>query len=184
MSNIGYIRVSTVGQNKDRQLDGIDLDKVFQDQISGKAINRPGLKKCLEYIRDGDTLHIHSMDRLARNLKDLQTVVDDLTGHGITVKFHKENLIFDNNANAMSKLLLQVMGAFAEFERALIKERQLEGIAAAQKKGKHLGRKPALNKEQKTEVRAMAMNRIPKTQIAKEFGVSRETIYKALKETE
>ncbi|WP_022669468.1 recombinase family protein [Desulfospira joergensenii] len=183
MAEIGYIRVSTVGQNDDRQLSGQALDKIFKDQVSGKAINRPGLEQCIDYIREGDTLHVHSMDRLARNLKDLQTIVDDLTGQGVAVKFYKENLVFDNKANAMSKLLLQVMGAFAEFERSLIKERQQEGIAAAKKNGKHLGRAPALDDGQKDKVKEMKKDRIPVKQIADHFGVSRQTIYKALNNT-
>lgn len=182
MSDIGYIRVSTVGQNQDRQLSGIPLDKIFKDEISGKAINRPGLEKCLDYIREGDTLHVHSMDRLARNLKDLQAIVDDLTGQGVAVKFHKENLVFDNTASPMSKLLLQVMGAFAEFERSLIRERQQEGIAAAKKKGKHLGRAPALDADQKKQLRAMLDDRIPKAQIARQFNISRTTLYKVIAE--
>ena len=183
MSEIGYIRVSTVGQNHDRQLSGLALDKVFSDQISGKAINRPGLKRCFEYLREGDTLHVHSMDRLARNLKDLQFIVDDLTGKGIAIQFHKENLTFTSDANAMSKLLLQVMGAVAEFERSLINERRLEGMAAAKKKGKRFGRPSALTEEQKQQIQNMRDRRVPVTEIAKTLSVSRQTVYTALKTT-
>ena len=182
MSEIGYIRVSSVGQNDARQLEGVFLDKVFKEKISGKSIKRPELEKCLEYIREGDTLHVHSMDRLARNLKDLQNIVDDLTAQGVTIKFHKENLLFSSEANAMSKLLLQVMGAFAEFERSLIKERQLEGIEAAKKKGKHLGRAPSLSEDQIKEALTMLESRLPKTEVAKHFEVSRSTLYNALKQ--
>ncbi|MBU1344164.1 MAG: recombinase family protein [Proteobacteria bacterium] len=182
MTNIGYIRVSSISQNDARQLDGVPLDKVFKEKISGKSIKRPGLEKCLDYIREGDTLHIHSMDRLARNLKDLQNIVDDLTGQGVTIQFHKENLIFSNTANAMNKLMLQMMGAFAEFERSLIKERQLEGIAAAKKKGKHLGRLPSLSVDQKKEAISMVETGTPKTEVAKHFGISRPTLYSVLKQ--
>lgn len=184
MSNIGYVRVSSVGQNDARQLEGVSLDKIFKEKISGKSIKRPELERCLDYIREGDTLHVHSMDRLARNLKDLQNIVDDLTGQGVELQFHKENLTFSSKANAMSKLLLQVMGAFAEFERSLIKERQLEGIAAAKKDGKHLGRGSSLNKNQKQELISMVESRIPKTEIAKKFGISRQTLYNILKQAE
>ncbi|MCP3940133.1 MAG: recombinase family protein, partial [Desulfobacteraceae bacterium] len=115
------------------------------------------------------------------NLKDLQNIVDNLIAQGVAVKLHKENLLFDNNSNAISKLLLHVMGAFAEFERSLIKERQIEGIAAAQKKGKHLGRAPALNDNEKKQIIEMVESRISKTDIAKQFGISRQTLYKVLK---
>ena len=181
MSEIGYIRVSSVGQNDARQLEGILLDKTFKEKISGKSIKRPELEKCLDYIREGDTLNVHSMDRLARNLKDLQNIVDDLTGQGVTIRFHKENLVFSSEANAMSKLLLQVMGAFAEFERSLIKERQLEGIAAAKKKGKHLGRSPSLSANQIEEAISMVEKGISKTGVAKHFEISRSTLYNILK---
>ena len=123
---IGYVRVSSVDQNELRQLDGVQLDKKFTDKASGKDTKRPQLQAALEYLRDGDVLVVHSMDRLARNLDDLRRMVTELTGRGVVVEFVKENLTFTSEDNAMSKLLLSVMGAFAEFERALIKERQRE----------------------------------------------------------
>jgi len=178
---IGYIRVSTVDQNTDRQLDGIQLDKVFKEKISGKSIKRPILTQCLEHLREGDTLHVHSMDRLARNLMDLQKLVEDLTAKGIKVKFHKENLEFTgDNTNAISKLMLQIMGAVAEFERALIKERQMEGIQKAKEQGKHLGRKAALNQEQTQELKKRVDAGEEKKALAKEFGISRQTLYRVL----
>lgn len=181
MADIGYIRVSSVGQKDDRQLTDVALDKVFKEKISGKSIKRPELLKCLDYIREGDTLHVHSMDRLARNLQDLQALVGDLTSKGIEVSFHKENLLFSSKSNAMSKLLLQVMGAIAEFEMSLIRERQREGIAAARKLNKHLGRKPSLSNEQELEVIEKVKNRYPKSEIAKEYKISRPTLYKIIK---
>lgn len=151
--NVGYIRVSSIGQNTDRQMsafdNSLDLDKVFTEKISGATTDRPELKACLEYLRENDTLFIHSMDRLARNLIDLQSIVKNLTGRGACIKFMKEQLTFEQNGNnSMNTLLLQVMGAFAEFERRLIKERQIEGIAAAQAKGVKFGRKAKLTPEQ------------------------------------
>src|ERR1039458_9145226 len=122
---IGYVRVSSVDQNELRQLDGVELDKKFIDKASGKDTNRPHLQAALEYLRDGDVLVIHSMDRLARNLDDLRRIVTELTGRGVVVEFVKEQMTFTSEDNAMSKLLLSLMGAFAEFERALIKERQI-----------------------------------------------------------
>jgi DNA invertase Pin-like site-specific DNA recombinase len=132
---IGYKRVSTDSQNTDRQLDGINLEKIYEDKASGKSTDRPALLDCLKFIRDGDTLVVHSMDRLARNLDDLRKIVKDLTSNNIKVQFIKENLIFSGEDNPMSNLLLSVMGAFAEFERTLIKERQKEGIAKAEERG-------------------------------------------------
>ncbi len=176
----GYIRVSTVDQNTARQLDGIKLDQVFTEKISGKTKNRPVLQQCFDHLRSGDTLHVHSMDRLARNLKDLQQIVEDLTDKGIIVKFHKENLIFNNDTSAMSKLMMQIMGSVAEFERSLIKERQMEGIQKAKQMGKHLGRRPTLTNDQVQELKTMVDKGIHKTEVAKHFEISRQTLYRIL----
>lgn len=177
----GYVRVSSVDQNTDRQLDGITLDKVFTEKISGKSIDRPVLQQCLDHLRAGDTLHVHSMDRLARNLRDLQQIVEDLTGKGIVVNFHKENLIFTNDSNPMSKLMLQIMGAVAEFERSLIKERQREGIQKAKARGVYTGRKPCLTEIQIQQIREKKAQGMNPTQLSKEYGISRATIYNVLK---
>ena len=179
--NIGYIRVSTTAQNHERQLEGLNLDKTFIDKVSGKSIERPELTNLLEYARDGDTVFIHSMDRLARNLDDLRKVVIQLTSSDVIVKFVKEGLTFTGDDSAMSNLLLSVMGAFAEFERALIKERQLEGIAIAKKKGAYKGRKPRLSDEQITELKEKIANGEKKTTVAKYFSISRETLYQYLR---
>ncbi len=141
---VGYIRVSSIDQNTERQLDGVELDKTFTDKVSGKDVNRPQLKAALDYLRDGDVLVVHSMDRLARNLVDLRTLVDGLTGRGVQVEFVKERLSFTGEDTLAAKLLLNVMGAVAEFERAMLKERQREGIAIAKKAGVYTGRKPSL----------------------------------------
>lgn len=150
---VGYIRVSSVDQSEVRQLDGVSLDKRFTDRASGKDTKRPQLQAALEYLRDGDVLVVHSMDRLARNLDDLRKIVIDLTGRGVVVEFEKEKLSFTSETNAMSTLLLSVTGAFAEFERSLIKERQREGIAIAKRAGVYKGRKPSLTSERAKELR-------------------------------
>src|SRR4051794_41554135 len=121
---VGYIRVSTIDQNTARQLDGINVERVFTDKASGKDTTRPKLDALLAFVRDGDTVVVHSMDRLARNLDDLRRLVRALTGKGVRVQFVTENLTFTDEDTAMATLLLSVMGAFAEFERALIRERQ------------------------------------------------------------
>lgn len=177
---VGYIRVSSCGQNTDRQLADVVLDKIFEEKVSAKDTNRPILQDCLEYLREGDELHVHSIDRLARNLVDLQTIVTRLNSKGVSVVFHKENLTFTGNDNPMNKLMLQMMGAFAEFERNLIRERQREGIAQAIKNGKKIGRGRSLAADQIAEIKKRLESGAAKADIAKEFGISRPTLYTAL----
>ena len=174
---VGYIRVSTLDQNTERQLDGQELDKVFTDKASGKDTKRPQLLAALDYLREGDCLIVHSMDRLARNLDDLRRIVLGLTSKGVLVEFVKERLTFTGEDSAMSQLLLSVMGAFAEFERSLIRERQREGIALAKKAGVYKGRKPSLSAERATELRERVKAGEKKAALAREFGISRETLY-------
>ncbi|WP_280244547.1 recombinase family protein [Nocardia abscessus] len=178
---VGYIRVSTVDQNTVRQLDGIEVERTFIDKASGKDTARPQLDELIAFVRDGDTVIVHSMDRLARNLDDLRRLVRTLTGKGVRVEFVKESLTFTGEDSPMANLLLSVMGAFAEFERALILERQREGIAAAKARGAYTGRKPALTTEQAQALRARAAAGERKSVLAKEFGVSRETVYSYLR---
>ncbi len=180
---IGYVRVSTVEQNTDRQLEGVALDQVFSDKASGKDTNRPQLAEMIRFARAGDTVIVHSMDRLSRSLDDLRRTVKELTGRGVTVEFVKERLVFTGEDSPMANLLLSVMGAFAEFERALLKERQREGIALAKKRGAYKGRKKALTKADATEVRRRIAAGAKKAQVARDFGVSRETIYQYLRTT-
>ena len=174
---VGYVRVSSVDQNTGRQLDGVDLDKTFTDKASGKDAKRPQLQATLDYLRDGDILVVHSMDRLARNLDDLRRIVTELTERGVQVQFVKEGMLFTGEDSAMSKLLLSVMGAFAEFERSLLQERQREGIAIAKKAGVYKGRKPSLTHERATALRGRIAAGEKKAALAREFGISRETLY-------
>ncbi len=178
--NVGYVRVSTLIQNTARQLDGVVLDKVFEDKASGKNTDRPELTACLAHLRDGDTLHVHSMDRLCRNLDDLRRIVKDLTGRGVVVRFHKEGLTFTGEDSPMSNLLLSMLGAVAEFERSITLERQREGIAIAKGEGKYRGRKPSLTAEGVRELQRRAAAGEKKAALAREFGVSRETVYSYL----
>jgi DNA invertase Pin-like site-specific DNA recombinase len=142
---IGYVRVSSVEQNTDRQLEGLELARTFTDKASGKDTQRPELEQLLKFVREGDTVVVHSMDRLARNLDDLRRLVADLTKRGVKIQFVKESLTFTGEDSPMSNLLLSVMGAFAEFERALIRERQREGVALAKQRGAYKGRKKTLS---------------------------------------
>jgi DNA invertase Pin-like site-specific DNA recombinase len=178
---IGYVRVSTVEQNAERQLDGMVLDRTFTDRASGRDANRPDLVELFKFARDGDTVIVHSMDRLARNLDDLRRIVQELNGQGVKIEFVKEQLTFSGEDSPMATLLLSVMGAFAEFERALIRERQREGVALAKKNGVYKGRRPALSEEQRAELQKRAAAGESKLQLAKEYGISRETVYQHLK---
>lgn len=177
---IGYVRVSSFDQNPHRQLENVPVDRVFTDKASGKNTRRPQLEALLTFARDGDTVLVHSMDRLARNLDDLRQIVQKLTGRGIRIEFVTEGLTFTGEDSPMAHLLLSVMGAFAEFERALLRERQREGIVLARQRGVYRGRKKALAADQITEM----INRVSagesKTQVAREFGICRDTLYQYL----
>ena len=179
---IGYVRVSTFDQNVDRQLDGQSLDRIFTDKASGKDINRPELDAMLAFAREGDTVVVHSMDRLARNLDDLRKLVQSLTKRGVRIEFVKESLAFSGEDSPMANLMLSVMGAFAEFERALIRERQKEGIALAKLRGAYRGRKKALSPDRAAELLQRVKAGEQKAKLAREFGISRETLYQYLRE--
>ncbi len=179
---VGYIRVSSIDQNTDRQLDGLVLDRIFTDKVSGKSTDRPALREMLRHLRIGDCLYVHSMDRLARNLLDLRSLVNDLTLRGVKVSFVKENLTFSGDDSAMSVLLLSVMGAVAEFERSIIRERQAEGIKIAKAKGTYKGRKASITHTQLDEIKAKVAAGVPKAKIAREYKCNRETIYRYLRE--
>ena len=178
---VGYIRVSSFDQNPDRQLEGVALDRVFTDKASGKDTQRPELESLLGFVRQGDILVVHSMDRLARNLDDLRRLVNELTERGVRIEFVKEGLTFTGEDSPMAKLLLSVMGAFGEFERALIRERQREGIELARKKGKYKGRKRSLSPEQVAALKERVAAGEKKAGLAREFGISRETLYQYLR---
>ncbi|HIJ96954.1 MAG TPA: recombinase family protein [Desulfuromonadales bacterium] len=177
---IGYIRVSSAEQNTERQLEGVTLDRVFTDKVSGKDVNRPALTEMLTFIRQGDHVIVHSLDRLARNLDDLRRIVSDLVTRGISVEFIKEKLTFTGDDSPIAILLLSVMGAFAEFERSLIRERQIEGIAIAKQAGLYNGRKRDMTDDRIAEIRQRAATGEKKAVIARDMKISRETLYKYL----
>lgn len=177
---IGYIRVSTTDQNEGRQTEALaelSIDKTFVDKVSGKDTNRPQLQAALDYLRDGDVLVVHSMDRLARNMRDLQNLVADLNARHIAVEFVKEHLAFTGEDSPMSKLMLSILGGVAEFERALIRERQREGIAVAKGKGVYKGRSKKLNEHQAEAAKASIAAGVKKATVARELGISRPTLY-------
>lgn len=177
---VGYIRVSTLDQNTIRQLDGEHLDRIFSDKASGKDRNRSELEALIDFVRDGDTVLVHSMDRLARNFDDLRAIVRRFTDLKVQVRFVKENLTFTGDDTAMATFMLSVMGAFAEFERALIRERQREGISLAKKAGVYKGRGKTLNSEKTAELIRRAAAGDAKAALARDFGISRQTVYQYL----
>jgi DNA invertase Pin-like site-specific DNA recombinase len=180
---VAYVRVSSVDQNEARQveaLSGLHIDKTFMDKASGKDTKRPQLQAALEYLRDGDVLVVHSMDRLARNMRDLQNLIAELNGRNVAVEFVKEHLAFTGDDSPMSKLMLSILGGVSEFERAIIRERQREGIAVAKDNGVYKGRPKSLSDEQSAEIRRRAAAGERKADLAREFGVSRYTVYQYL----
>jgi DNA invertase Pin-like site-specific DNA recombinase len=182
MSNIGYVRVSSVDQNTARQLDGIILDEVFTDKVSGATTDRPELQAMLRHVRKGDTLHVHSIDRLARSLEDLLFLVKELIDRGVTVHFHKEQLLFTGEANPMQELMLSLLGSVAQFERSMIKERQREGIEKAKAAGVYTGRVKTINDEAIRE--AMNAPGASYRKVAKALNVSLSTVQRAVKSTQ
>jgi len=179
---IGYIRVSSLEQNVARQLEGVQVDKTYEDRVSAKDLQRPSLQDMITYVREGDIVVVHSMDRLARNLDDLRQLVKTLTQKGVAVQFVKENLTFSGEDTPMANLMLSVMGAFAEFERSLSKERQREGVALAKARGAYKGRKRVLSQDKVETLRKRVGDAAEtKAQIARDFGISRETLYQYLR---
>lgn len=180
---IGYARVSSAGQNLDRQLESLGrVDRLFEEKQSGASRDRPVLTELIRYAREGDKVVVASMDRLARSVLDLNTIVQELTVKGVAVTFVKERLSFTRGStDAFAEFQLNVMAAFAQLERAITKERQAEGIAAAKKRGVYKGRAKALSAEQLAQARVDVSRGVPKTVIARKFGVHRSTLYRRLK---
>ena len=180
---IGYARVSSKDQNLDRQTAALKKEKVFRiftDTVSGSSTQRPGLDGALNYLRAGDQLIVVSMDRLARSLIDLHRLVDELTERGVSVKFLKEGQVYSKDSTPVAKLMLGLLGSVAEFERAIIRERQAEGIAKAKARGAYKGRAKVLNEEQIMQAREWVSEGIPKAEVARRLGIGRTTLYKYL----
>lgn len=183
--NFAYVRVSTAEQNEARQVEAIKnrttIDKWYTEKVSAKDTNRPKLKEMLEYIREGDTVYIHDFSRLARNTKDLLSLVELLNKKGVTLISNKENI---DTSTATGKLMLTMIGAIAEFERANLLERQREGISIAKKEGKFKGGqvKKIDNSVWEKQYSRYKSREINKTQLAKELGISRPTLDKLIKD--
>ena len=181
-----YTRVSTTGQNDERQFDGekIDPNNLYQDKISGAKKERPQLTELLKAVRGGDTVHVWSIDRAARNLQHLLELIEKINSKGAAIHFRKEGLIFNGSDNPMQKMQLQIMGSVAEFQRSLINEAAAEGRAVAKTKGVKFGRPRALSKSDLKKVAAMKADGKSVAAIAADMDVSRPLIYRALKSLE
>lgn len=176
---IGYKRVSTIDQNVDRQLEGLELDKVFVEYASAKNTkDRPVFKDMIDFIRENDTLYVHSMDRFARSVKDL---IDNI--HYITkikkasIVFTSQNMTLNVNDEPMVMLQLHMLAAFYQFELAIIRERAKEGIAIAKAKGKYKGRVP-INQEKIDRLYEMVDMGVKQSRILEELQISKATLMK------
>ena len=186
-ARVGYARVSSTDQHLDRQLaqfKKIGIEKVFSDKVSGNNTDRPGFQQMMEYVRDGDELYVCSMDRMARNLKDLLSITEFLQKKGVSIHFLKENisLVPKGESSAMTKLLMAMMGAVAEFERSLILERQREGIEQAKLRNAYKGRVP-IDPEKIKKAQLLINEGVSKSVAARKLGIGRTTLYKYLKTT-
>ena len=183
---IGYARVSSKDQNLERQTAALKKEKVFRiftDTASGSSTHRPGLDGALNYLRPGDQLIVTSMDRLARSLIDLHRLVGDLTARDVSVKFIKEGQTYSLNSTPLAKLMLGLLGSVAEFERAIIRERQAEGIARAKERGVYKGRAKVLTDEQLAQARVWVGEGVPKAEVARRLGIGRTTLYSYLSQS-
>lgn len=181
MSKIGYARVSTTDQSLDIQvakLEEAGCDKVFTDMASASNTKRNGFQALLSYLRAGDTLIVTRVDRIARSVLDLQTLVNHLKSNDIQLQVLEQPISTDS---ASGKAFLDMLAVFAEFELNIRKERQLEGIAAAKKAGKYKGRKP-ISDEVKIKAQQLYERKLSITEISKELKLSRTTIYKLLEQ--
>ena len=182
---IGYARISSVGQNLARQLEQLKTwhpDRIFEDRASGATTNRPAFRQMMKFVREGDTLVVCSMDRLARNLADLLNTTKELQAKDVSIRFLKESILLDTSENdaAMTKLLLSMLGAVAEFKRSMIRERQCEGIELAKKRGLCYGRKPT-DATIIEKAREKINLGIPITKVANDADIARSTLYRQLK---
>ena len=178
-----YLRVSTILQNTERQLNDVPCDRVYEDKLSGKDTNRPQFQLMMSNLRPSDVVNVHSLDRVGRNTKDILEIVETIKEIGATIKFHKENLKFDGSKSDLySDLMLTILSGFATFERNIILERQREGIEIAKQKGKYKGGKQKFDVEQKNRIKELVEEGVSISSVCRTMNCSRPTIYKVINE--
>lgn len=178
---LGYIRTSTDHQNTDRQLDGVKVDEYFVDQISGGTVQRPELQRMMDFSRKGDEVVCHQIDRMGRSLTDLMWIVETLVNKGVTVRFHKENLVFNGDkSDPISVLMLQLLGSVSQFEKSLINNRVREGVLRSKLLGKYKGRQRSVSQDTVYKILSLKDKGYRKTDICRELGLSRTTVYRYL----
>jgi len=179
---VGYKRVSTSEQNLQSQLVGIQLDKVFIEIETGYSTkNRKQLQHLKDFVREDDEVYVECMDRLGRNGYDLDEIVEFLLSKQVTIHFVREGITLGKKNDLMSKLAYDMMKSFIHFFSQLAKERQRRGIDEAKKLGKYKGRKSKMTPEILSLIKEKMLTRDPKSQIAKELGISRFSLYTYMK---
>ena len=174
---VGYRRCSSVEQKFDRQDLG-EVDKLFEEKVSGASADRTALNEMLSFVREGDEVIVYSIDRLARDLRDLETIINKVIDNGASITFITEKLTFDGNSeNALDKLMLQIMGAFAEFERKIIRSRQAEGIARARERNAYKGRQATIDR---AEINKLYAELKSVSKVAKAMNICRNSVYRNL----
>lgn len=181
MSKVAYVRVSTAEQNEARQREALaarGIEKWFVEKVSGKDTNRPEYRRMMDWVREGDTIYIHDLSRLARSTKDLLDALEQLEEKGVSLVSDKENI---DTGSAMGKLLITIIGAINEFERQNMLERQREGIAIAKREGKYTGRKQIEVPDMQRHYARYCRREISKAALARELGISRPTLDRLFK---
>ena len=180
--NIAYVRVSTEEQNEARQREALEkhwIDKWFVDKASGKNTDRPKFRQMMDFVRESDVIYIHDLSRIARSTKDLLELLDTLEKKGVSLVSDKENI---DTSTATGKLIVTVIGAINEFERANLLERQKEGIAIAKREGKYKGRKSVVITDIEQYYERYMNREVSKAELARELGISRPTLDKLFAE--
>lgn len=180
---IGYARVSSTDQNLARQLAALgQVDRMFEEKQSGaKRAGRTALAEMIVYARQGDTVVVSSMDRLARSVVDLNQIVAELIDKDVAVEFITEKATFQaGTSDPFAEFQLNIMASFAQLERSISKERQAEGIKAAKTRGVYQGRAPKMQPPQLAAARELIGSGVPKARVARQLGVNRSTLYRAL----
>ena len=179
MPTVGYARVSSTGQDLSVQLEKLaGCDKVFKEKRSGVDTGRPELKRCLEYLREGDTLLVSKIDRLARSTSDLYRIISELADKGVAFRVVDDPTI--DTTSRTGKLVMGILALIAEFENDIRRERQMDGIAKAKERGVHFGRKLELTPEKVAEIKSLRQSGVTVPEIIRQTNLSKASVYRAM----